>query len=390
MVRLLLTLSILLVLIARGAAAPKPTDVQGQRKELEKIQQDVKRSKDRLDSLRREEARVQKEISDRDERIESQKKLLGRLNSDLTQIRSSISENEASLGQRQDALDQSRRRFLGNVRQLYVSSPRGAQELISSPHDELEAGVKVSYLSALVNYESGNVVAASNQLGRSLAQLEQLTGKQAQIASLKRKREVSFALDQSRKDKQEKSLDRLRKAKREESDRILTLQQAAAEMEKIVARLEQQSKKTAAPSKRQPESAGPGIFASLKGRLAAPFKGDIVVPYGNSVDNVTHLKSFSPGITIRGKSGGRVLAVADGTVVYNGNLRGYGNFVILSHDNQYYTTYAGLSTVNVNEGDAVEAGSQIGSAEESGTVKFELRKGRDPIDPLEWINIDAF
>lgn len=390
MIRLLVTLGVLLALNGRGAAAPKPTDVQGQRKELEKIQQDVKRSKDRLDSLRREEARVQKEISDRDERIESQKKLLGRLNSDLAQIRNSIAGNESSLSQRQDALDQSRRRFLGNVRQLYVSSPRGAEELVASPHDELEAGVKVSYLSALVNYESGNVVAASNQLGRSLAQLEQLTGKQAQIASLKRKREVSYALEQSRKDKQEKSLDKLRKAKREESDRILTLQQAAAEMEKIVARLEQQSKKTIPPSKRQPESTTPGVFASLKGRLAAPFKGDIVVPYGNSVDAVTHLKSFSPGITIKGRSGGRVLAVADGTVVYNGNLRGYGNFVILSHDNQYYTTYAGLGTVGVNEGDAVEAGSPVGNADESGVVKFELRKGRDSIDPLVWINIDAF
>lgn len=390
MIRLFGALIFSLLLLNLPADAQKSSDVQGQRKELEKIQKDVQRSKDRLDSLRREEGRIQKEISARDERIESQKKLLGRLNSDLKQLRNSIGETESGLHVRQEALDQSRRRFLGNVRQLYLSSPRTTEELVASPLDELETGIRVSYLTSLVNFESGSVVAASDQLGRSLAQLEQLTGQQAQIASLRRKREVSFALEQSRKDKQAKSLDKVRKAKRDETDRIAMLQQAAAEMEKIIARLEQASKKSSPAARKQIENPSGAAFASLKGRLSAPFKGNITVTYGTSVDATTHLKSFSPGVTIKGRPGGRVSAVADGLVVYSGNLRGYGNFVIVNHDNQYYSTYAGLATVNVSEGDQVSSGTVVGSADVSGLVKFELRKGREPVDPLMWINIDAF
>jgi murein hydrolase activator len=389
--RALKTATLLVILLAGSVLAQRSSDIQGQRKDLEKIQRDVKKSRDRLDSLKREEARITKELSERDEKLESQKKLISRLNTDLTQLRNSIGETQDGLNARQDALEQSRRRFLGNLRQLYFSGSRSAEDLVASPLDELDAAVRVTYLTSLVNFESGSVVAASEQLGKSLSQLEQLTGQRAQIASLKRKREVSFALDQSRKEKQERSLDKLRKAKRDEADRITTLQHAAAEMEKIIARIEQESKKAPAPTRKQPEGGGSGVaFASLKGHLTAPFKGNIAVAYGSSVDAVTHLKSFSPGITIKGRPGGRVTAIADGSVVYSGNLRGYGNFVIVNHDNLYYSTYAGLGTVAVSEGDMVSGGSVVGTAEESGQIKFELRKGREPVDPLEWINIDAF
>jgi murein hydrolase activator len=390
--RALIITALLSVILVSTAFSQKSSDIQGQRKELEKIQKDVQKSRNRLDSLKKEEARVQKQISERDEKIESQKKLLTRLNTQLSDLRSSIGETQNSLNSRQETLDLARRRFLGNIRQLYMSSSHTGNELVTSPLDEVNAGVRVIYLTSLVNYESGNVAAASDILGKSLAQLEQLTGKQAQIASLKRKREVTFALEQGRKQKQEKSLDKLRRAKVEEADRIVMLQQAAQEMEKIVARLEQESKKAAAipPAQRPRDAISSVPFASLKGRLSAPYKGDITVPFGTSVDPTTHLKSFSPGVTLKGKAGARVLAVADGTVVYSGNLRGYGNFVIVNHDNQYYSTYAGLAGTAVREGDFVSPGTVIGNSDESGLVKFELRKGRTPVDPLEWINIDAF
>jgi septal ring factor EnvC (AmiA/AmiB activator) len=392
MSRLLYILIAAVLIFGGSAMAQKSNEIQGQRKELEKIQKDVQKSRNRLDSLKREEAKIQKQLSERDEKIESQKKLIDRLTGQLSLLRKSIGETESSLDSRQQALDLARRRFLGNVRQLYISSPRYGNELVTSPLDELDASVRVTYLTALVNYESGNVVAASDILGKSLAQLEQLTGKQAQIAAMKRKRDVSFALEQARKDKQAKSLDKLRKAKAEEADRIIMLQQAAQEMEKIVARLEAESKKTQSvvPSQRPRDALASVPFVSLKGRLTVPYKGDITVPYGTAVDPTTHLKSFSPGITIKGKAGSRVLAVADGTVVYSGNLRGYGNFIIVSHDNLYYSTYAGLGTTSVKDGDMVQGGSAVGSADDSGIIKFELRKGRSPVDPLEWINIDAF
>ena len=79
---------------------------------------------------------------------------------------------------------------------------------------------------------------------------------------------------------------------------------------------------------------------------------------------------------------------AAGTVSYRGSLRGYGNFVIISHDSQYFTTYAGLGKVDVSQGQYLSAGSKLGTAAADGQVRFELRRGREPLDPVKWIKFE--
>ena len=82
-------------------------------------------------------------------------------------------------------------------------------------------------------------------------------------------------------------------------------------------------------------------------------------------------------------------AVASGTVLYTGNLRGYGNFVIINHDHQYYSTYANLGDVTVSQGQFVESRAKVGASGTDGVVKFELRKGRESLDPVSWIDIES-
>ncbi len=84
------------------------------------------------------------------------------------------------------------------------------------------------------------------------------------------------------------------------------------------------------------------------------------------------------------------MSVADGSVAYSGNLRGYGIFVIINHDDQYYTTYAGLGEALVAKDQIVRARMVVGKSASDGLVKFELRKGRDALDPVTWILIESF
>ena len=93
---------------------------------------------------------------------------------------------------------------------------------------------------------------------------------------------------------------------------------------------------------------------------------------------------------IKGKSGRQVAAVASGTVAYIGELRGYGNFVIMDHDGEYYSTYAGLGQVSATQGQYVQSGGKLAVAGPDGMVKFELRRGRKPLDPVRWIRIDSY
>ena len=92
------------------------------------------------------------------------------------------------------------------------------------------------------------------------------------------------------------------------------------------------------------------------------------------------------GLAISGKVGDPVLAAADGRVVYAGSgLRGYGNLVIVKHNNTYLTAYAHNQTLLVKEDQAVRRGQKIaemGSSDaERVQLHFEIRRQGKPVDP---------
>jgi len=94
------------------------------------------------------------------------------------------------------------------------------------------------------------------------------------------------------------------------------------------------------------------------------------------------------GIDISAKKGTPVKAAADGVVLYSGSeLKGYGNLVILRHDNDLITVYAHNSKNKVKEGDRVKCGQVISLAGDTGRatgshLHFEVRKGDKPRNPL--------
>ena len=96
------------------------------------------------------------------------------------------------------------------------------------------------------------------------------------------------------------------------------------------------------------------------------------------------------GIDIAGKAGDPVLAAADGKVVYAGSgLRGYGNLVILKHNNTYLTAYAHNQSLLVKEDQAIKRGQKIAEmgSSDADQVKlhFEIRRQGKPVDPAKYL-----
>ena len=92
------------------------------------------------------------------------------------------------------------------------------------------------------------------------------------------------------------------------------------------------------------------------------------------------------GIGIAGKEGDPIYASADGRVIYAGSgLRGYGNLVLIKHNNTLLTVYAHNSKLLVKEGQAVKLGQKISEMGSSGTdsvkLHFEIRRQGLPVDP---------
>jgi lipoprotein NlpD len=96
------------------------------------------------------------------------------------------------------------------------------------------------------------------------------------------------------------------------------------------------------------------------------------------------------GIDLAGKLGDPVLAAGDGRVVYAGaGLRGYGNLVILKHNNTYLTAYAHNQTLLVKEDQSVRKGQKIAEMGQSDAdrvkLHFEIRRQGKPVDPARYL-----
>ena len=96
------------------------------------------------------------------------------------------------------------------------------------------------------------------------------------------------------------------------------------------------------------------------------------------------------GLDIGGAAGDAVVAAAEGRVVYAGSgLRGYGNLVILKHNNTYLTAYAHNQTLLVKEDQTVKRGQKIAEMGNSDAdrvkLHFEVRRQGKPVDPAKYL-----
>jgi lipoprotein NlpD len=96
------------------------------------------------------------------------------------------------------------------------------------------------------------------------------------------------------------------------------------------------------------------------------------------------------GVDLSGNAGDPVVAAADGKVVYAGaGLRGYGNLIILKHNNTYLTAYAHNQSLQVKEDQSVKKGQKIAEMGNSDTdrvkLHFEVRRQGKPVDPLKYL-----
>ncbi len=139
-----------------------------------------------------------------------------------------------------------------------------------------------------------------------------------------------------------------------------------------------------------PEAGGSGgAFASLKGKLRLPTRGELINSFGSPRSD-SRLKW--KGLFIRGPSGQEVRAVAAGRVVFAEWMRGFGNLMIIDHGQSYLTIYGNNEALLKQVGDVVAAGDAVATVGNSGGnpdsgLYFEIRYRGKAFDPMRWVSL---
>ena len=139
---------------------------------------------------------------------------------------------------------------------------------------------------------------------------------------------------------------------------------------------------TSAPVPPAPSSAPAPVAAEEAVSFQWPARGNLISGFDESKNK---------GLDIGGKVGDPVMAAADGRVVYAGaGLRGYGNLIILKHNNTYLTAYAHNQTLLVKEDQVIKRGQKIAEMGNSDAdqvkLHFEIRRQGKPVDPAKYLS----
>jgi murein DD-endopeptidase MepM/ murein hydrolase activator NlpD len=144
------------------------------------------------------------------------------------------------------------------------------------------------------------------------------------------------------------------------------------------------------PQPEEPAAEAPLKTSEATGALPTfrwPVRGKVIAGYGAKTNGKSN-----DGINLAVPEGTPIKAAEDGVVAYSGNeLKGYGNLVLVRHSNGYVTAYAHASELLVKRGDTIKRGQVIAKSGQSGEVgspqlHFEIRKGSQPVDPLQFLS----
>ena len=125
---------------------------------------------------------------------------------------------------------------------------------------------------------------------------------------------------------------------------------------------------------------------SADAKFRWPVRGRIISDFGAKPGG-----GKNEGVNLAVPEGTPVHAADDGSVIYSGNeLKGYGNLILVRHNDGWVSAYAHNSELKVKRGDTIRRGDVVALAGATGSVNqpqlhFELRQGNKPVDPLKYL-----
>ncbi|MCF6270751.1 MAG: peptidoglycan DD-metalloendopeptidase family protein [Melioribacteraceae bacterium] len=130
-------------------------------------------------------------------------------------------------------------------------------------------------------------------------------------------------------------------------------------------------------------------FSELRGKMNWPVaSGKVIRKFGENKNKKLKTVTLNYGIDIKSKSNEKVFAVAEGVISVIDWIVGFGSIIIITHKGDYRTVYGHIDNIKVNEGDIVQAGTELGTVNQSlegNIVHFEIWDERNYKDPQKWL-----
>jgi septal ring factor EnvC (AmiA/AmiB activator) len=387
-------------LVLLGALVAVPLEVHAQdsletakRHELDDLNRQAREKREAARQLKGQESKALVQLRRTEKELGATRRRLRALENRGRNLDVQLEVTRADLERNLDALARQKARLSRRLRALYKYGAARELEFLLSTR---------SFGQLLARWDFLVMVAEQDRL-----LLEDIDQRRTQVEVTQQKIQGTLAQVQKtarNTAKETRHLTSLRQ-NREQSVKSIqgqraTYEAAAVELERNARALSQllgqlERRRLAEASKARAEGKNPqpytGDFARGRGALEWPVSGSVVGRFGPETHPKWGTTTMNNGIDIESPMGTPVKAVARGRVEYTSDdYAGYGQMVILNHGDGYYTLYAHLSDILVQQGAAVEPGQSIGRVGDTGSLKgtvlhFEVLKGGSALNPQDWL-----
>jgi septal ring factor EnvC (AmiA/AmiB activator) len=390
---LLAVLALVSVAMPVLAQTPRKDDpIQAEQHKLRQTEQKLRDEKRKAAEARARETsllaeldRVEQQLADKHKQIAQLDGRIRRTQAEVTGLR-----GEIQLLQKQRAgQEQVLSRRLRAVYKMHAQG--GALPLLLSGNDPVARAVAVRHLTSLAALDARLIQEYRGTSDRLDDRRSREETRQRELADLKSDAQREKTEADRDAAKRRGLLAKVRDQRAYHERMVGELTEAARRLEAFIGDLQAKQRRLARVPPPKGGIAPPGVgFGSLRGRLPWPTEGRVTAGFGAQVHPRFGTRTFRNGVDIEANGGRDVAAVYGGHVIYTGWFKGYGNLVILDHDNEYYTLYAHMADIGVREGDDVRQGQRLGTVGDTGSLEgprlyFEVRYQGKPQDPEQWL-----
>ena len=383
----------------KATTEPKVIDVRllKQEKKFKRIQQSIQGHKKKLHRTKEDERIVSAELEALNQELRQEKEELKKLRDDLTKQEDTIYTMQSDLAQ----VAQDQEQLEGYLQQRLAAFHRmgsiGYMNVIFSTSSLPDLLTFQDNYRLLLRHDQELMVQYRQKIAAITEEQELLqTGKKELLDVIV---DIKAQEEQLKITRQKRAavLERLTTEKKLYERALQEMKAGAAHITRTIKQIKKQNDAAAkkekantrqSPKKKRPK--GSVGFAAQKGRLAPPVLGTVITFFGRNKGAPRPI-AFSNGIDIAPKDDAEIHAIFDGTVVFAGQLRGYGEMIIIDHGNQYYSLASRASKLFKAKDDPVYEGEVIGKIDRTSGMldkglHFEIRNGTEPENPLHWVN----
>ncbi|MCL2457316.1 MAG: peptidoglycan DD-metalloendopeptidase family protein [Desulfobulbus sp.] len=371
------------------AAAIQPQESSGQQDaspqtsiiSIGKLREEISRHQEKIEQTGSEEHSLLKELATLDNKINQRKTQVAALQDRVREQARVIAAKEQELAAVTQKTDALREHLIKRLRSFYLNGTTG-------------------FLNVVFSNATIPAIMVANDAYHSLATYDQALfaeyrSRIAELDRAKRAQELEQSIQEHLLAEAAAEQEELLQTAAEKNSMLKRIQTEKGLYEQALREMKKAENALLATLNKQSQTPGFATigFGAQKGNLPPPLWGKVVrrfhEPPKDSEDT-----TFSQGITILPSTTTEVFAVYGGLIIFSGYMSGYGKVVIIEHDQDYYSITARLDDLMVQDGDEVRQGQIIGATGETLTpfgqgAYFEIRRGTQPENPLDWIRPGA-